>query len=278
MKEVYKPHPIALADTLRFAAVLLAAPILADLVRALVYDSFKFNLGFEVTAILIISAVSLLRLRATKLIICNGKMICLTGVLLKCRREIPFAEVLSISLIERPLARLFSSCQVHINTVIAERQAFEIKITLRKADAQELSERIFGCRAQNDEPSNASKASVFAAISSSAIVGFVSGIPIISKVVDLFCRALVSRNERRRLLCGEPTVIGGTRWLSFRQIYCRKRSVCEIKLSQSIFDKRRGTCTVRVTVMANHNTRAKIRRLNYKKCLELLQKNNIINE
>lgn len=258
---VYKLHPIAIVDGIRALFIIVVVPTTTRIINCIPRQ--KTTAGHLFLVVTIVSAIMLryARLNSILIEIADGKIIVKQDFWLKSHREIPFTSVQSVAIIERPILKLFSASLICINTVVAEKRRSELKFAMRTRDAKQIAEAIFKRETPDDDEWKNVKVSLVAAISSSAIVGFFTGLPVIGKIAAIFCKVFVSRTEKSRVSLKEIVVAGGTHWLTYKQIYCKKQKLCEIKTLQNPFDIKRGTSSLKLTVSAGKNKKVKIRRL-----------------
>ena len=259
MKKEIKQHFIGLLGSLKVAALLTAS-----MVVLMPFDNF-FGVAVFVVTVLVCSV----RVKTARIFLKTQKLVVLRGLLFKSYREIPFEKILCIVIIEQPIAKLFSASLVRINTVVAEKGYKELKFVLCKSEALELAQAIFNQNAETGESETPKP--LLAAMSSTIAMAFAVGLPLLGKIGAFFGRAFVSRNEQKSLSLGKSIVVCGTQMLVFKQIYCRRDVLCEIKISQSVFDLRRETCSVKVSANLGRKACAKVRRIDFKEADRLLQ-------
>ncbi len=254
-----RQHFIGLLGALKTAALITAPVVVLE----------PFGIVCEVAVFITAFLFFCVRVKTTLIALMPHKMTVSKGLFLKSNREIFLKSVLCISIVEQPIAKLFSASLVRINTVVAEKGYRELKFMLSKTDALALAQTVFSENTEFGETETPKP--LLAAMSSTIAMGVAIGLPIISKIAAFFSRAFVSRNEQKSLSFGENLVVCGTQMLVFKQMYCRRGVLREIKVSQNLFDARRKTCSVKVTARLSRKTCAKVRRLALSEVNSLLQ-------
>ncbi len=183
--KVYKAHPIMLFRIIKPFLFVLFIPLIRAIIQYITKGEINGLLALEILCVVFISTITVLRWRSISLNVEQEKITIKKGFLIKSCAVIEFSRISSVIVQQNIVDYVFGSVECSINTEAGMPKKSDFCFKLRKNDAKQFYEQIYGEENRETIKFSPFQIAILAATTSSAFTGMIVGVPILNQASDL---------------------------------------------------------------------------------------------
>lgn len=190
MKKEYRAHPLMVLGIVKPYLLIFILPVVKAVLKHFKIGGIDDVLGIEITIFAIITLIAIIHCLCFRLTVDENEIIVRTGFILRRKSQIKISRLSSIQVQQNPFDAIFSAVTYRINTEAGSRRKSDFKFKLSLRNSKSIYNQIYKESPESRVHFSPVKVAAMAAMTSSAFMGMVIGVPVIYRTGDLLGVAL----------------------------------------------------------------------------------------